>query len=348
MYQHNFLAKDRILKRLSEMGDPLEKITKYVDFELFRPALEKTVIPHNRDYTKGGRPRFDAVMMFKILLIEDWYNISNDRVEYLINDRLSFQRFLNLTIDEKVPDANTIWDFREALSKSGADKELFELFTKLLEEKGIIKHEGSIVDATFVDVPRQRNTREENRQIKEEGQTPKEWQGKPHKLAQKDVDARWTKKNDEVHYGYKDHVKVDEKTKLIVCFEVSDASVHDSQKFLDVLDKSDNKVYADSAYIGVELHAQVHVFYPDLVLMCCERGFRNKPLTLEQKVSNRLKSKVRARVEHVFGFMSVSMGGIFVRTIGLVRAKAQMARCNLAYNLKRYVFLAGARLISVL
>jgi len=347
MYKHNYLTKNQILKRLSEMGDPLEKVTKHIDFETFRPTLEKTIIPQNHNPKKGGRPRYDPILMFKILLLQDWYNISDHTIQYQINDRHSFQRFLNLQTNDKVPDENTIWDFKEALAKNDTDKQLFEQFTQQLENRGIIKHEGSIVDASFVDAPRQRNTREENQQIKN-GQIPQEWKNKPHKLAQKDTDARWTKKNNETHYGYKDHINVDEKTKLITKFAVTSASVHDSQKLVDVLSVKDKKGYVDSAYVGEELHAQVALLYPELVLLCCAKAFRNKPLTDAQRAANRLISSVRVRVEHVFGFMSVSMGGMVIRCVGLVRVGAQIARRNLAYNFKRYAYLAGARLIPVI
>ncbi|MCL2868706.1 MAG: IS5 family transposase [Candidatus Bathyarchaeota archaeon] len=348
MYKHNYLTKNQILKRFSEMGDPLEKVTKHINFEIFRPTLEKTIIPQNHNPKKGGRPRYDPILMFKILLLQDWYNISDHTIQYQINDRHSFQRFLNLQTNDKVPDENTIWDFKEALAKNDTDKQLFEQFTQQLENRGIIKHEGSIVDASFVDAPRQRNTREENQQIKN-GQIPQEWKNKPHKLAQKDTDVRWTKKNNETHYGYKDHINVDEKTKLITKFAVTSASVHDSQKLVDVLSVKDKKGYVDSAYVGEELHAQVALLYPELVLLlCCAKAFRNKPLTDAQRAANRLISSVRVRVEYVFGFMSVSMGGMVICCVGLVRVGAQIARRNLAYNFKRYAYLAGARLIPVI
>jgi IS5 family transposase len=154
--------------------------------------------------------------------------MADDKTEYQINDRLSFQRFLGLSLGSKVPDAKTIWVFRESLGKSGAEKTLFSLFAEQMERKGIITRNGSIVDASFVEAPRQRNNREENERIKS-GEIPEEWKESPHKLRQKDTDARWTKKNDEKHYGYKNHVKVDKTSKLIVTYSVTDASVHDSQ-----------------------------------------------------------------------------------------------------------------------
>jgi hypothetical protein len=217
MKQFNFLAEDNRLERLSEMGDPLEKVNAHIDFEFFRSPIENAVMKKEKDPRKGGRPAFDAILMWKMSLLQEWYGISNDSVEYMINDRLSFQRFLGLGLGEKVPDANTLWDFKEALAKNGTDKDLFELFEKQMEALGVITRKGSIVDATFVDAPRQRNSRDENKTIKEGG-IPEEWE-KPeniHKLAQKDTDARWAKKNKETHYGYKDHVKVDVESKMIV------------------------------------------------------------------------------------------------------------------------------------
>ena len=198
----------------------------------------------------------------------------------------------------------------------------------MLAANGIITHTGTIVDATFVDAPRQRNNRKENEQIKN-GETPEEWKENPHKLAQKDTDARWTKKNKETHYGYKDHVKVDAESKIITDYETTPANVHDSNEFTDFLGEEDQVVYADSAYAGKEI--------PDNVEnRVCEKGYRNNPLTEEQKQNNREKSKIRCRIEHVFGFMTVSMHGLTIRSIGLDRAKFQIGLTNLVYNICRY------------
>jgi len=342
MRQYNFLSEDNRLKRLSEMGDPLEKVTKAVGWEIFRDILNEVFYKEERGC--GGRRSWDYVLMFKILLLQAWYAIADDKTEYMINDRLSFQRFLGLSLGDKVPDAKTIWLFREHLSKSGADKELFTLFKEQLESHGVITHEGSLVDATFVDVPRQRNTREENETIKG-GKTPEEWKTpeKAPKLAQKDIDARWTKKNNETHYGYKNHVKVDSHSKIVVEFTVTDAAVHDSRCIEEVIDEKDKEIYADSAYVGEELHKKIQKKNPEVKLQIHEKGYKNKPLTDEQKASNKEKSKTRVRVEHVFGHMTNSMGGIFVRCIGIRRAKCATALKNLAYNLSRYAYLASVK-----
>jgi len=139
--------------------------------------------------------------------------LSDDQTEYQILDRLTFLRFLDLELSDKVPDSKTIWLFKETVTKSGKTEELFHTFEELLEKEGYIGKEGKIVDASFVEVPRQRNSREENKQIKE-GKVPGEWLENRHKLSQKDIDARWTKKNNETFYGYKNHIKSDQKSKL--------------------------------------------------------------------------------------------------------------------------------------
>jgi len=344
MKQINFFAEDNRLDRLSKMGDPLEKVAGAVDFEIFRPTLD-TAIPREKG-DKGGRPPMDNMLMFKIMLLQEWYHIADDMTEYLINDRLSFQRFLGLSLGDKVPDAKTIWLYREMLKNSGKSKELFDMFAALMEQVGVITREGSIVDASFVDVPKQRNNRDENKKIKE-GDGEELWQDNENKRCQKDIDARWTEKNGEKHFGYKDHVKVDSDSKMIVDFSVTDAAVHDSQAIVDLIDDKDNVLNAVSAYTGKELHDKIREKNPDIILNIHEKGYRNKPLSEEQKASNKEKSKVRARVEHVFGHMTNSMGGMTTRVIGIDRTTCVITLKNLAYNLSRWAYLVGVKKAAV-
>ncbi len=326
--QFSIFAEETQLQRLSKLGDSLEKL-KVIDFEMFRPLLEKAF--HKERKSNAGRPPFDVVMMFKILILQRLFNLSDDQTEYQITDRMSFQRFIGLSLGDRVPDAKTIWLFRDTLTRSGMIRELFTQFNSMLASKGIITHTGTIVDATFVDAPRQRNRRDENEEIRN-GETPEEWKENPHKLAQKDTDARWTKKNDETHYGYKDHVKVDADSKISTDYATTSANVHDSNEFTEFLNEEDKVVYADSAYVGKEVpdHVENRV---------CEKGYRNNPLTDEQKASNRTKSKTRCRIEHVFGFMTGSMHGITLRSIGIERAEFNIGLTNLVYNICRYTIL---------
>ena len=166
------------LKRLSGLGDHLEAFVAAVDFEMFRADLVAALA--YSDGAQGGRPPFDPVMMFKILVIAAMDNLSDERAEFLINDRMSFMRFLGLTLADRVPDARTIWLFREKLTKAGAIEPLFERFDAVLRASGYIAMSGQIVDATLVAVPRQRNTDEEKKAIKE-GLIPQNWKDKPAK-----------------------------------------------------------------------------------------------------------------------------------------------------------------------
>lgn len=333
-----FFDEDFRLHKLTQLGDPLMRLSQGIDFEIFRPALTEKL--HVEPKNKGGRRPYDYVLMFKIIILQRYYNVSDDQAEYQICDRLSFMRFLGLTLADDVPDSKTIWFFRERLTEAGLVEILFETFIKKLEALNLIINEGKIVDASFVEVPIQRNRREENKQIKQ-GEIPQQWQSNPNKLAQKDVDARWTKKNNVSIYGYKNHAKCDEKSKLITGYQVTDASVHDSQPTIGLLDAKDKEqpFYADSAYVGEDLDKQLRE-QKKVIPQIIEKGFKNKPLTEQQITSNNEKSKTRVRVEHIFGFVENSMNGSYIRSIGMARAKGIIGLMNLTYNLFRKIQIA--------
>ena len=220
--QQGFFDIDDRLKRLSDLGDQLETFRSAVDFELFRPELN--VALSYTDRTEGGRPPFDPVLMFKILVIQATNNLSDERAEFLINDRLSFMRFLGLGLEDRVPDARTIWLFREKLTTAGAIKRMFDRFDAMLRQAGYIAMSGQIVDASLVAAPRQRNTEDEKKAIKE-GRIPVNWKAKPAKMRHKDRDARWTVKFTKAKprqdgstppvdlaiplFGYQNHVSID-------------------------------------------------------------------------------------------------------------------------------------------
>lgn len=327
---YGFFDQDIRLTKLSKLGDPLDRLSAGIDFELFRSRLEENLTVKAKG--KGGRPAYDYVLMFKILILQRYYNLSDDQLEYQINDRMSFMRFLDLSIADDIPDSKTIWHFSETITNLGLAQVLFDLFGKELERLGLIANEGKIVDASFIEAPRQRNSREDNARIKA-GQGEQLWTENPNKQCQKDIDARWTKKNNQNYYGYKNHTKVDQKSKLIDGYQVTDASVHDSQALESLLDETDKgqSLHADSAYTGqsdildrYQVEDQIH-----------EKGKRSSPLSEEQKESNKQKSKIRARVEHVFGFMEGSMGSMYYRKVGIKRAETVIGLMNLTYNMFR-------------
>jgi transposase, IS5 family len=339
MGQFGFFDADKRLAAISAKGDPLEMIDRVVPFESFRAEIEAVVLtPAQEKKSTAGRKPIDVIVMFRMLVLQSLYNLSDEQVEYQVRDRLSFARFLRLGIEDSIPDGTTLWLFRETLAKAGLIEKLFERFGQHLEAKGYIARGGQMVDATIVPVPKQRNNRDENEDVKT-GKTPEAWEQNPAKNRQKDKDARWTKKHGRSFYGYKNHVNADAKHKLIRQYEVTDASVHDSQKFDGLVNEANTSadVYADSAYRSAEteakltlrgLHSRIH-----------QRGSRNHPLSKAQENANRRKSKVRARIEHVFGAQETSPGGRMVRTIGIARAKVKIGLQNFAYNIRRLVTL---------
>ena len=342
MKQIGFFDENNCLRKLSKLGDQLEKLSRVIEWRIFESILNRVFAKEHKG--TGGRPPYSYVLLFKILILQRLFNISDDQAEFQINDRMTFRRFLGLSLGDLVPDAKTIWLFRDTLVKAGVMEELFRCFSLQLEQLGVISHTGTIVDATFVEAPRQRNTRDENQQIKE-GNTPEDWE-KPenvHKLRQKDTDARWTKKNNERHYGYKDHVKADAESKLITHYAVTDAAVHDSQALIELLDKKDKVLYADSAYSGNPIAERLPEGIENQIH---EKGYRNKPLSEEQKAENKRKSRIRVRIEHVFGYMTGSMQGITVRSIGIARARFNIGLTNLLYNLCRYEILSRKQLVT--
>jgi transposase, IS5 family len=347
--QPGFFDVDERLRRLSDIGDQLEAFGAVVDFEMFRPELEPAL--GYSDGARGGRPAFDPVLMFKILVIQAQNNLSDDRAEFLINDRLSFMRFLGLSLTDKVPDAKTIWLFRERLTRAGAIEGLFARFDRAIREAGYIPMAGQIVDASLVSAPRQRNTEAEKAEVKA-GRIPPEWKEKPAKLRQKDRDARWTlvfgkarqREDGTRHadiaipvFGYKSHAGIDRRHGFIRKWQVTDASRHDGRMLRrGLLDKTNTgaTVWADSAYRSranegfMEKHgfrSQVH-----------HRKPKGRPMAPHIRRGNASRSSVRAAVEHVFAQQKGPMA-LFIRTIGLARARLKIGMANITYNMRRLV-----------
>ena len=265
--QGGFFDVDDRLKELSAKGDDLERLNAIVDFEVFRPDLTRAV-PRS-DGSKGGRPAFDHVFMFKVLILQAAHGLSDERAEYLIKDRLSFMRFLGLGLADTVPDANTIWTFREALTRARIEGQpaievLFKAYEAALTKAGFLAMGGQIVDASIVAAPKQRNTDGEKRDIKA-GRIPEAWQDKPAKLAQKDRDARWTVKWSKAKpaddgspridlaipaFGYKNHIGIDRRHGLIRTWVATDAARHDGAQLPNLISKANtgSEVFADTAY----------------------------------------------------------------------------------------------------
>ena len=182
-----------------------------------------------------------------MLVLQQLFNLSGDELEFQVNDRRSFEESVGLGVMNSIPDATTVAFFRERLRKAGVIEELFEMFEEYLRSQGLQARGGQIIDATLVPVPKQRNTREENKEIKA-GRLPEGWDENPDRLQQKDLDARWTQKNGLSYYGYKNSICIDVDHGFIRRYAVTPANIHDSQMLPLLLDPENEHdyVWADS------------------------------------------------------------------------------------------------------
>ena len=331
MQQLGFFDFNIRLDRINKAGDPLLQLEEAIDWEVFRVTLEQARQKPKK--SNAGAKGFDVTLLFKILILQSLYNLSDDAMEYQILDRYSFSRFLGLHASSKVPDATTIWRFREDLTRAGKVSELFTMFDNFLNDQGFQARKGQIVDASIIRVPVQRNNRDENQQIKD-GKQPEGWS--ENKQRQKDTDARWTRKNHKNYYGYKNHISVDVKHKFIRAYVVTSASVHDSNVFEELLDPSNSSkdVWADSAYRSQQALATLEEKGYREHLQ--RKGSRNRKLTKWEQQGNRTRSRIRSRVEHIFGVQAQRASNVILRGIGIVRSGTKIGLRNLAYNLDRY------------
>lgn len=345
---------------LSAAGDPLERLAAVVDFELFRGSLVAALRRSARG--KGGRPPFDAVMMFKILVLQALWSLSDEAVEFQIKDRLSFQRFLGLGLDGRVPDATTVWLFRERLVKAKAIDKLFARFDAALTDRGYLAMGGQIIDATVVPAPRQRNTEEEKAAIKE-GRIPEHWKTRPAKARQKDCDGRWTVKYSKAKakegadtgasrsgrgpvdlavpmFGYKNHIGIDRVHGLIRTWDATAANAHDGARLEGLVSRQNTAsgIWADTAYRSKKNEAFLErsMFKSHIH----QKKPPRRPMPERTARANAKRSAIRSAVEHVFAGQKHRMG-LFIRTIGIARARIKIGMANLAYNFQRLAWLEG-------
>jgi IS5 family transposase len=332
--QRGFWDEQQRVAKLQEKKPILTRLAESIPWESFRFLLDKGYSQERK--SNAGRKRIDPLILFKMLVLQQLFNLSDEEIEFQVNDRRSFEEFVGLGVMNSIPDATTVAFFRERLRKAGVIEELFEMFEAYLRSQGLQARGGQIIDATLVHVPKQRNTRVENTEIKA-GRLPEGWDENPDRLQQKDLDARWTKKNGLSYYGYKNSICIDVDHGFIRRYAVTPANIHDSQMLPLLLDPENEHdyVWADSAYSGE--------CFDDLLSLggfeslIHEKGARNHPLSDSAKELNCVKSSIRACVEHVFGCMTMSMGGKLTRKIGLERNEAWWGLKNLTFNFLRFL-----------
>ena len=337
-HERDFFEKEKTIDVIKNSNSAILRIKDMVDFELFRPKLEAEILNKNKG-KKGAKP-YDLILLLKMLLLKQIYNFSYEKIEFECINQTIFRMFLDIDNLEDIPDANTLCNFFHKLEKNDVAKQLFDEFYHLLENKGAILNEGKIVDATIIEVPiRHNSSKKDDKQC---NLIPEENDKKI-----KENTASWTKKHGKYYFGFKNHIKIDAKSKFIDTYEVTTASTHDSQALEKLLEKSDRGqiLYADSAYIGQPIKKMLNKYGVKSFIL--EKGHRNKPLRVAKKIINRLRSKIRVRIEHIFGFMENSMGGKYRRVQNLQAMRTTVGLMNLCYNIFRYEQVMRLKLLTV-
>lgn len=312
----------------ADLGGPrtsrfLDAVDMAVDFEALAALIRDDVAPPQ---PSGGRPFLPVLMMVKCLMLAKWFNLSDPQLEEQLRDRLSFRRFVGLGLTDDTPDETSFVVFRGRLRETGHIATVFDGVLEQLRARGLALNEGSLVDATIIEAPR----------------GGKNDDGDPTR----DRCATFTKKRGRTYHGYKGHVNVS--TDCIVTDYVFDtAKVHDSKHIDALIEDETVAVYADSAYVDKQRTDRLEARgVLDRIVRRRVRG--QAELTDEQKAHNRECSKVRARVEHPFGWMKQQMGYIRARYRGLRRNAIDFALTVTAYNIKRSLSLLGMPLTAAI
>jgi hypothetical protein len=330
---------DFIMIQLKLMGDPRDqdryealkpnfmKVVQIINFEAFRPVLDKTLGRKVDPLGRGRRP-FDCVLMFKILILQHFYTLSDDAMEFMLRDRQSFKEFVGLHKNALVPDAKTIWLFRQKLVEASALQPLFDQTLSQIDAFGFIAQGGQIVDATIME------SRKPGKQRAPEGVDAL----CPAQQRQIDPHATFTKKGDKSYHGYKGHINIDNTHKMVRKIHITTASSHDSQAVEALMDLANTKseFHGDSAYKSQTMDAVLDSLA--IKNRIVRRAYRNKPLNGHDKRFNKTSSRTRSRVEHVFGQVKLWGAKIQVRSMGLARATLGIGLQFLAYNMNRLRF----------
>lgn len=316
---------------LVDLGGPrttafLQRCEKLIPWEELAGSI-RHLFP---DHPGAGRPYWPAVTMLKCVMLQKWFDLSDPQAEEQLRDRISFRRFVGLSFDDRTPDETTFVNFRKALREAGCASTLFDKVVSILNDKGLILKQGTIVDATIIDAPM--------------GQKVKGEDG--FERHTRDRCATYTKNHGTLRHGYKAHIATDTRG-MITDWMFDTAKVHDSQH-IDTLTKDETlAVYADSAYSSKDRRQRLaDDGVTDRIVHKRVRG--QTELTAEQKRHNTTCSKVRAFVEHPRAWMVRQMGYVAVRYRGLSRNALDFSLTAIAYNFKRSFHLLGRALTPVL
>jgi len=283
--------------------------------------LEK-LVGHLRDEASPGRPGWPALMLLKAVLLQSLYGLSERELEEALNDRLSFRRFVGLSLEQAAPDHTVLNRFRNQLIAEGLLEKLFAELDRQLEKAGVILKRGTMLDATLIETEAARPPRN--------GAEPV------------DPDAGLTSRKGKagVTYGYKVHVGVDKGSGIIRAVITTPANVNDTVPADQLIRGDEREVYADKAY---DTHARrARLKQQGIKDRLMHRPNQYHPLTPSQQRRNSLIAHHRAAVETTFATLKRRMGCDAIRYVGLVKASAQVTLAAMAFNLRRWVTISAA------
>lgn len=298
---------------LSALGDRLGEIQGLIDWDAFRPLLADL---YTNDEGNGGRPNYDVVLMIRLLVLQQWYGLSDPELERQATDRISFRHFLGYP--ETIPDRSTVWLFRERLANTGKDLLIWEEFQRQLDQQGLAINQGVLQDATFITA--------------DPGHAPANTPRGDQAQTRRSRDGTWAKKGSKSQFGYKLHILLDEDHQLIHRIETTTASLHDSKVDLS---REGETVYRDKGYFGVNPQASLD--------MTMHRAVRGHPLSVEEEQRNTEISKTRSLVERPFAVIKrmFHAGHLMVTTVARVRVKNVFSCMN--FNFRQLMTLADKK-----
>ena len=337
--KHDLFAADHRRQKVTQFTKVIDSLSGLVDWAALTKVVNERT-GREASQPKGGRPPYPTEALIKIIILQQLYgNLSDEDTEYALLDRGSWQRFIGMADARDLPDARTIWHFKNQLAQTGSATELFADVQRQLNAAGLVAKGGQMIDATIVPSPKMHFTKDEKETIAE-GETPAHWSKK--QAAHKDTDAHWSAKRGQWHHGYKAHANVDQKHKLIRILEVTPANESDMNHFEEMIDTTVDRqqhgktIHADRGYDSAANRQTLKA--NKLRDGVARNDDRKRYDQTDIHARNRKLSRIRARVEHVFGAWEKVIGKS-IRCLGLVRATAQITMQAIVVNLRRWVTL---------
>jgi IS5 family transposase len=304
-----FGLADGLIQRRGKKTAWLDQVDAAIDW----PAVE-TIVEGIYASREGGLA-YPLLTYLKLLLLQHWYNLSDEGLEAAVDDRLSFRRFAGIPLAESVPDHSSIWRFREQLAKRGLAEQVLAEINRQLDARGLILRQGTLIDASILEA------------------AVKPPAGDAGEVSPHEPDAGWTKKNGKSRFGYKAHVAVDQDSGLMRQAIMTPADVHDSVKIDELVQGDEAAVYADKAYDDAARRERLKA--RGIAPRIMHKAKRNQPLKAWQVWMNKALAPIRAGVERVFGTMKRVYGYRRVRYCGLARNNVQLQFLGTALNLRR-------------